>query len=235
METYWSKPCGRGGAYMGSTVQLIPHGMVYSDAMGNVLNKLIEKEHEVLFSHQERYNAYIRRATKNAYLNIQQASSQEEECPLDEMGQTPEPYLEMVSAHWLHEAPLAKRDKEMVTLYLQGYTMAEIGESHGLTESAISYRLRKIAGKLRNFVPELRPGHSGLWQEINSLKHSKRHKEEYVAWINGHGKTHKQYANMTAGAPYCPVNPSCPVYFFEGSSIQIPAFHESTLRKERRF
>lgn len=194
-KVFWSKESGRGDCRYGSTVNLV--NRTYSDALGNVLRRLMEKDHSVLFGSQEDFDRYVNVAVKRATLDIEQEKPFE--CPESEVGHLPEPYLNMVSDSWVNDSPLVERDKKILRLHLEGYTQAEIGAKVNLPQKAISRRLRSLAGKLRDYMPdeliEGRPCSFGAYTE--RAKVYPRIKREYVAWVKGKGKTLNQYVNLT--------------------------------------
>jgi len=204
-KIYWSKAFGRNNAKQGTNVNLIT--MEYTDALGNVLTKLLEKEHDVLFcGDQGRYNGYMRKATRNAYLNIQNdRKSEQYECETDDMGQNPLPYINMVGETWVDTVPMSEDNRRIVKNYIDGYTMKEIAKYEDVTEKTISIHLKNITSALSTHVPDidLTSLPCSFASYVADARTFKRFKEDYIAWPvskeKGYrlGKTRNEYKNMT--------------------------------------
>ena len=201
-KVFWSKSFGRNNAKQGTNVNLIT--MEYTDALGNVLTKLLEKEHDVLFcGDQGRYNGYMRKATRNQYLNIQQ--ERQYECQANDVDQPPLPYINMVGETWVDTVPMPEQNRRIVKNYIDGYTMKEIAKYEDVTEKTISIHLKNITSALSTHVPDidLTSLPCSFASYVADARTFKRFKEDYIAWPvskeKGYrlGKTRNEYKNMT--------------------------------------
>ena len=216
-KVYWSKKFGRNDAQIGGSLNLIT--ITYSDALGNVLTKLLEKDHEILFcGDQKRYNGYIRRACHNAYININQ--EHQYECPVDEVDQNSLPYnINMVGQSWIDTVPMSDQNRCIVKSYIAGHTMKDIASMNALKENAISYRLKNITTVLSKHLPDIditsRPCSFGSF--VADARTFKRFKEDYVSWPVSKekgfrvGKTRNQYKNLTTKTISMNLIASCPL------------------------